>query len=148
MTLTPRRSGALLLILSALLSALLASPSRAAAHADPGPLRHHHLHSAKEIERFLHSFYRQHGPTEQDRALRISQQLSEKQDRTPDFDELLCAQDLPRHITVGPATVLLTARVGWATVTTVWGSGKTDTFTAYVRLDSVPIQLDDVICAG
>jgi hypothetical protein len=147
MTLTPHRSGALLLALSATLFPLLLSPSPAAALADPWPLRHHR-HSAEEITRFLTSFYGHHGPTAEYRSHRISQQLKDKQAHSPDSDVLLCAQDRPRDIAVGQATVAQAAGVGWATVTTSWGSGATDTFTAYVRLDSVPIALDDVICAG
>ncbi|GLX36238.1 hypothetical protein Sros01_23110 [Streptomyces roseochromogenus] len=145
MTLTPHRSGALLLALSAALFPVLPSP--AAASADPGPLRHHR-HTAEEITRFLTTFYGKHGPTEQDRALRVSQQLKTKQEHTRDSDVVLCSVSAPREIEVGPATVAPSAGVGWATVTTSWDSGATDTFTAYVRLDSLPIQLDDVICAG
>ncbi|MFD8983723.1 hypothetical protein [Streptomyces sp. NPDC059564] len=147
MTLMPHRSGALLLALSATLLPLLASPSPAAALADPGPLRYHR-HGADEITRFLTSFYGHHGPTPEYRTHRISQQLKDKQAHSPDADVLLCAQDRPQDISVGPATVAQAAGVGWATVTTSWGSGAIDTFTAYVRLDSVPIALDDVICAG
>ncbi|MCX5195129.1 hypothetical protein OOK31_14670 [Streptomyces sp. NBC_00249] len=160
MKLMPYRPGALLLALSAL-AALAVSSGPAAADADPEPRhRPHFRHTAAEISRFLADFYGEHGPTNTDRRLRISQQLKDKQSSMPGADVLLCAQNTPqsgfqdafqgapRTISVGPATIAQSARVGWATVTTSWESGATDTFTAYVRLDSRPIQLDDVICAG
>lgn len=150
----PYRCGALLLALSAALSGALcplpasAAPAvSAAVPGDPAP-RHRHLHTAEEIARFLRSFYGNGGPTAEDRGHRVSQQLREKQDRTPETDVLLCTHEVPRSIAVGPSTVAQAAGVGWATVTTSWDGGVTDTFTAYVRLDSLPIQLDDVICAG
>ncbi|MFJ9340339.1 hypothetical protein ACIRP0_13735 [Streptomyces sp. NPDC101733] len=168
MTLMPYRCGALLLALSAALSgALCPLPASAASAAsavpavpavsaavsggDPAPRHRHryrHLHTAEEITRFLRSFYGNGGPTAEDRGHRVSQQLREKQDRTPETDVLLCTHEVPRSIAVGPSTVAQAAGVGWATVTTSWDGGITDTFTAYVRLDSLPIQLDDVICAG
>ncbi|MEU9715762.1 hypothetical protein [Streptomyces sp. NPDC047976] len=153
MTLIPSRPGTLLLALSAALFPLVASSVPAAALADPVPrwsLHHHghHHHTAEEITTFLTAFYGDHGPSARDRGQRISQQLKEKQAHSPDADVVLCAQGVPRDIAVGPATVAQAAGVGWATVTTTWDSGATDTFTAYVRLDSRPIALDDVICAG
>ncbi|MGE7383930.1 hypothetical protein ACQKM2_00320 [Streptomyces sp. NPDC004126] len=155
MTLIPYRPGTLLLALSAALFPLVASSVPAAALADPVPRwslhhhhGHHHHHTAEEITTFLTAFYGDHGPSARDRGQRISQQLKEKQAHSPDADVVLCAQGVPRDISVGPATVAQAAGVGWATVTTTWDSGATDTFTAYVRLDSRPIALDDVICAG
>ncbi|MCX5379982.1 hypothetical protein [Streptomyces sp. NBC_00091] len=150
MTLIPLRPGALLLALSASLLPLIASSAPAAALADPVPQWHHHRHqhTADEISRFLTAFYGDHGPSARDRSQRISPQLKEKQAYHPYADVVLCAQGTPQDITVGPATVAKGAGVGWATVTTSWASGATDTFTAYVRLDSRPIALDDVICAG
>ncbi|MEU3725480.1 hypothetical protein [Streptomyces sp. NPDC031705] len=148
MTLTPYRPGALLLALSASLLPLIAASAPAAALADPVPRPHRHQHTADEITGFLTAFYGTHGPSAPDRSRRISQQLKDKQAHTPDTDVLLCAPGTPKAITVGPATVAQAAGVGWATVTTVWDSGVLDTFTAYVRLDSRPITLDDVICAG
>ncbi|MEU7554192.1 hypothetical protein AB0B01_17970 [Streptomyces sp. NPDC044571] len=145
MKITPYSLGALLLAPLALLA-----PSSAAAHADPAPAaaHHRHRHGAAEISTFLTAFYGAHGPSPRDREQRVSQQLKEKQAHIPYVDVLLCAQNEPQHIAIGPVTVAQTAGVGWATVTTLWDEGITDTFTAYVRLDSHPIVLDDVICAG
>ncbi|MEU8773703.1 hypothetical protein [Streptomyces sp. NPDC048606] len=152
-----RRPGAPLLAVTALaaLSALfplVAAVPASARAADPEPRRSvHHRHTADDITRFLAGFYGTHGPRPEDRRLRTSQQIKDKQEGAPDpdFDVVLCARGArPERIEVGPATVAQSAGVGWATVTTHWGDGVTDTFTAYVRLDSRPIQLDDVICAG
>ncbi|MFF5516871.1 hypothetical protein [Streptomyces coeruleorubidus] len=66
----------------------------------------------------------------------------------PEFDVLLCAQNLPASIDIGPVTTAQSAGVGRATVSTYWngGSDKAD-FTAYVDLDATrPIQLLDVDC--
>ncbi|UQW99780.1 hypothetical protein [Streptomyces sp. RerS4] len=151
MTPFPLRPRALLIAVTAMsaLFPLVAAVPATARDADPGPRRFgHHRHTADEITRFLVDFYGDHGPRPEERRLRTSQQLKDKQNGTPDFDVVLCAGDRPERIEVGPATVARAAGVGWATVTTHWGDGETDTFTAYVRLDSRPIQLDDVICAG
>lgn len=160
MTLTPHRSGALLFAAVSALIPLVASSAPAAALADPHPVRHHRhtradpqprwyqRHTTEEITRFLRTFYGSHGPSEQDRVRRVSQLLRDKQEHTPETDVLLCHPGTPQSITVGQATAMPAAFVGWATVTTTWASGATDTFTAYVRTDSRPITLDDVICAG
>ncbi|MFF5313821.1 hypothetical protein [Streptomyces massasporeus] len=77
-------------------------------------------------------------------------QLREKVADNPEFDVLLCAQNVPASIDIGPATTARSARVGWATVSTYWngGSDKAD-FTAYVDLDATrPIQLLDVDCGS
>ncbi|MEU9251943.1 hypothetical protein AB0D66_08890 [Streptomyces sp. NPDC048270] len=144
MKLKPYSLGALLLTLlaPATLSSVpaLASP----VVAPPVPERH----SADVIGRFLVGFYGEHGPTLQDRETRVSQVLKDRQKESPGADVLLCAQNVPWNIVVGPVTVAQSAGVGWATVTTHWEAGLTDTFTAYVRLDSQPIRVDDVICAG
>ncbi|WP_412075134.1 hypothetical protein ACLF6K_03615 [Streptomyces xanthophaeus] len=146
-------------VLPLTLLALLAPPS-AADPADPvtAPGAASQRHSAAEISRFLAAFYGDHGPTPYDREHRVSQVLKERQGASPGADVLLCAQNEPRAIGIGPVTVAPSAGVGWATVTTHWGADAeaeaaagpdaTDTFTAYVRLDSRPIRLDDVICAG
>ncbi|MFE1413090.1 hypothetical protein ACIGFK_27760 [Streptomyces sp. NPDC085524] len=105
-------------------------------------------HTAAEIARFLREFYGDHGPSEDGREKYVSQVLKDKQKENEDADVLLCAENEPEGIGIGPVTVAQAAGVGWATVTTHWGSDTTDTFTAYVRLDSEPIRLDDVICAG
>ncbi|MFJ6795218.1 hypothetical protein [Streptomyces sp. NPDC091268] len=141
MKLTPYGPGVLAATLFAL---LVPTPAPAAAHPFPGHPPHH---SAQQITRFLTSFYGQHGPSEPKRYLHVSQQLREKQERTPEYDVLLCAQNEPQRIEIGPVTVQEYAGVGSATVTTHWGEDGTRTFTAYVRLDSTPIELDDVICA-
>ncbi|MFH7595467.1 hypothetical protein WDV06_10245 [Streptomyces racemochromogenes] len=161
MTLTPPRSGALLLAAAvSLLLPLVASSAPAAAHADPQPRRSaartlsdplprwYQRHTTEEITRFLRTFYGSHGPSAQDREYRVSQLLKDKQAHAPETDVLLCRPGTPRSVTVGQATAMPSAFVGWATVTTTWPSGVTDTFTAYVRTDSRPIVLDDVICAG
>ncbi|MFK0046684.1 hypothetical protein ACIQU4_21765 [Streptomyces sp. NPDC090741] len=143
--------------LGALLLTLLALPAptpavAVAVAADPAPVGARHRHTGSEISAFLTSFYGHHGPSAHDRDQRVSQQLKEKQAHTPSSDVLLCAQKEPRNepqdIAVGAVTVAQSAGVGWATVTTRWGADQQDTFTAYVRLDSRPIRLDDVICAG
>ncbi|MCX5588685.1 hypothetical protein ACFV0H_03980 [Streptomyces erythrochromogenes] len=146
MMLKPHRLGALLLALSALPAvpcapAAVAAPAAAPAAAPEG-------HTADQIGRFLVRFYGEHGPSDHDRRHHVSQVLLERQQTTAESDVLLCAQNEPQAIAIGPVTVAQAAGVGWATVTTHWGSDKTDTFTAYVRLDSRPIRIDDVICAG
>ncbi|MGW0364426.1 hypothetical protein [Streptomyces sp. NPDC002990] len=149
MKLKPYTLGALLLTLLALLA-----PSPAPALAAPGTSRDTHFddtrrqHSAAQIALFLAGFYGTRGPTPYDREHRVSQVLKDRQKAHPEADVLLCAQNTPQATVIGPVTVAPAAGVGWATVTTHWGSGATDTFTAYVRLDSRPIRLDDVICAG
>ncbi|MCX4631557.1 MULTISPECIES: hypothetical protein [unclassified Streptomyces] len=134
--------------LGALLLPLLALPAPTTAVADPAPVAVRHRHNAAEISTFLASFYGHHGPSPHDRDQRVSQQLKEKQAHSPYSDVLLCAQNEPWDIAIGAVTVAQSAGVGWATVTTHWSADSTDTFTAYVRLDSRPIKLDDVICAG
>ncbi|MER7465903.1 hypothetical protein [Streptomyces sp. NPDC097981] len=141
MKITPYSLGALLLT-------LLALPAPTPAVADPTPAVTRQRHTAAEITTFLTSFYGHHGPSAYDREQRVSQQLKDKQAHAPESDVLLCAQNEPQDIAIGTATVAQAAGVGWATVTTQWGSDSIDTFTAYVRLDSRPIKLDDVICAG
>ncbi|MEV0412733.1 hypothetical protein AB0I68_18470 [Streptomyces sp. NPDC050448] len=134
--------------LGALLLTLLVLPAPTPAVADPTPAAGRHRHDAAEISAFLASFYGHHGPSAFDRDHRVSQQLKDKQAHSPYSDVLLCIQHEPQEIAIGTVTVAQAAGVGWATVTTHWGSNSTDTFTAYVRLDSRPIKVDDVICAG
>ncbi|MFG2990372.1 hypothetical protein ACGFZK_13955 [Streptomyces sp. NPDC048257] len=141
MMLNPYRLGALLLT-------LLALPVMPSAPALAAPAAAVKGHTAAQIEDFLTGFYGDHGPSVQDREDYVSQILKERQQVNEEVDVLLCAQNEPQDISIGPVTVAKTASVGWATVTTHWASGDTDTFTAYVRLDSQPIRLDDVICAG
>ncbi|MFD5414568.1 hypothetical protein [Streptomyces nojiriensis] len=142
MMLKPYRLGALLLTLL-VLPVMPSVPALAAPAAVAG-----RGHTAAQISDFLIGFYGDHGPSDQDRENQVSQILKERQQVNEEVDVLLCAHDEPQDISVGPVTVAKTASVGWATVTTHWASGSTDTFTAYVRLDSSPIRLDDVICAG
>ncbi|MFF9558957.1 hypothetical protein ACF1DY_24475 [Streptomyces albus] len=103
-------------------------------------------HTGPEIHRFLRWFYGQHGPGEQQREHFVSDLLKRKQAENPGYDVLLCAQNTPRRIDVGPVTVAQSAGVGWATVTAHWSDGTTSAFTAYVALDSHPIELHDVVC--
>ncbi|MFD7259814.1 hypothetical protein [Streptomyces sp. NPDC059874] len=143
MKLMPYSLGALPLTLLALLTPAAAHAGPASAPGDvPGG------HSASEIGRFLTDFYGDHGPSANDRQNHVSQVLKDKQKENTEADVLLCAQNEPQDIVIGPVTVLQDAGIGWATVTTHWGADTTDTFTAYVRLDSQPIRIDDVICAG
>ncbi|MFJ3980149.1 hypothetical protein [Streptomyces sp. NPDC090021] len=153
MTLKSYGLGALLLALPALpvlpvmppapapAPAAAAAPAVAAAAAPEG-------HTAEQIGRFLVRFYGAHGPSDHDRRHHISEVLQDRQLANTESDVLLCARSEPEDIGVGPVTVAQAAGIGWATVTTHWGSDRTDTFTAYVRLDSKPIRVDDVICAG
>ncbi|WP_369200782.1 hypothetical protein [Streptomyces sp. PU-14G] len=104
-------------------------------------------HTGPEIRRFLGWFYGEHGPTDQQREKWVSDFLKEKQQQNPDHDVILCAQNAPRNIEVGPVTVAQSAGFGWATVTAYWTDGTTSTSTAYVALDSHPIELHDVVCA-
>ncbi|MFJ1566067.1 hypothetical protein ACIOG8_17880 [Streptomyces erythrochromogenes] len=147
MMLKPYRLGALLLALSAL-PAVPSAPAVAAPAAAAVPAAAPEGHTADQIGRFLVRFYGEHGPSDHDRLHHVSQVLQERQQTTTESDVLLCAQNEPQGIAIGPVTVAQAAGVGWATVTTHWGSDTTDTFTAYVRLDSRPIRIDDVICAG
>ncbi|MFD3755685.1 hypothetical protein [Streptomyces sp. NPDC058622] len=137
------RARSLLLVLLAL-PALSAGP----ALADPTAPSAAHHHTATQISRFLASFYGENGPAAYDREYRVSQVLKDKQEANPQADVLLCSQNRPLGVGIGPVTVAQSAGVSWATVTTRWAADATDTFTAYVRLDSLPIRLDDVICAG
>ncbi|MFF8266951.1 hypothetical protein ACF059_06110 [Streptomyces sp. NPDC016562] len=129
--------------LGALLLTVLALPVMS-----PAPALAAGGHSADQISRFLTHFYGDHGPSPHAREHFVSEVLKDRQRENAHTDVLLCAQNEPQRIAVGPVTVAQTAAVGWATVTTHWASGETDTFTAYVRLDRHPIRLDDVICAG
>ncbi|MFD6174279.1 hypothetical protein [Streptomyces coeruleorubidus] len=94
--------------------------------------------------------YGEHGPGDFAREYGISPHLKKKVAAGPEFDVLLCAQNLPASIDIGPVTTAQSAGVGWATVSTYWngGSDKAD-FTAYVDLDATrPIQLLDVDCGS
>ncbi|WSJ63903.1 hypothetical protein OG756_04190 [Streptomyces sp. NBC_01310] len=146
--LKPYRLGALLLALLAPPVIFPAPALAAPAPAPAAPAATAGRHTADQIGRFLAGFYGDHGPSAHDREHRVSQVLKDRQQENADADVLLCAQNKPHAIGIGAVTVAQSARVGWATVTTHWAAGDTDTFTAYVRLDSRPIRVDDVICAG
>lgn len=105
-------------------------------------------HTKHEIHRFLTWFYGDHGPNDFQRQYWVSDALEEKQQQNPDQDVLLCAQNAPQDIRIGPVTVAQSAGVGWATVTATWADGSTTSFTAYVELDSHPIELHDVACGS
>ncbi len=117
------------------------APAAGAVRPDPNG-----RHTAVEIHRFLTGFYGQHGPSPWSREHQVSDYLKDRAAHTPDYDLLLCAQNTPRKITVGKVTTAQSAGVGWATVTTYWDGGSTGSFTAYVGLDSRPIELQDVDC--
>ncbi|MBE9500158.1 hypothetical protein [Streptomyces sp. AA1529] len=104
-------------------------------------------HTGPEIHRFLTWFYGTHGPDRVQREHFVSDLLKRKQARHPDRDVLLCAQNTPQDIEVGPVTTAQSAGVGWATVTARWADGTASSATAYVALDSHPIELHDVVCA-
>ncbi|MGP3986012.1 hypothetical protein [Streptomyces sp. 3N207] len=106
-----------------------------------------HRHTGPEIHRFLSWFYGDHGPSDSKREHFVSDFLKQKQAENPDHDVILCAQNTPQNIEVGPVTTAQSAGFGWATVTAYWADGTTSTFTAYVALDSHPIELHEVVCA-
>ncbi|MFD5074552.1 hypothetical protein [Streptomyces sp. NPDC058371] len=106
-------------------------------------------YTAQEIHTFLVTFYGEHGPGDFARAYGISEHLKEKVAVSEGFDVLLCAQNNPQSIDIGPVSTAQSARVGYATVTTHWGENGEDTatFEAYVDLDATrPIQLLDTDC--
>jgi hypothetical protein len=122
------------------------APASASAHTqrtDPNG-----RYTAEEIHHFLEGFYGNHGPRPWEREHLVSDFLKEKAAQTPDYDVLLCAQNMPKDIEVGEVTTAQSAGVGWATITTTWrGAPRTAAFTAYVDLDgSRPIKLLDVDC--
>ncbi|MEV0222818.1 hypothetical protein [Streptomyces sp. NPDC050704] len=106
-------------------------------------------YTAEEIRTFLKDFYGDHGPGDFARKYGISEHLKEKVAASEGFDVLLCAQNEPWSIDIGPVATAQSAGVGYATVTTHWGENgePTATFTAYVGLDATrPIQLQDTDC--
>ncbi|WP_234327616.1 hypothetical protein [Streptomyces sp. NRRL F-2664] len=145
MMLKPYSLGALLLTSLAL--PLVPPVPAVAAPAAVAPAAAPAGHTADQISRFLVRFYGKHGPSAHARRHHVSQVLLERQTNTLS-DVLLCAQDRPQDIGIGPVTVAQAAGVGWATVTTHWAADRTDTFTVYVRLDTRPLRVEDVICAG
>lgn len=120
------------------------APVSAATATDPNG-----RYTAQEIHTFLETFYGEHGPDDFARAYGISEHLKEKVAASEGFDVLLCAQNEPQSIDVGPVGTAQSARVGYATITTHWGENGEDTatFEAYVDLDATrPIQLLDTDC--
>ncbi|MFE6775484.1 hypothetical protein [Streptomyces sp. NPDC057702] len=107
-------------------------------------------YDAKEVRHFLKGFYGHHGPSAWQREHLVTEELKEKVAQTPDYDLLLCAQNTPQDIEIGPVTTAQSAGVGWAPITTHWGKGQdTQVFTAYVGLDaSKPMKLTDISCEG
>ncbi|MBC3985637.1 hypothetical protein H8N01_24435 [Streptomyces sp. AC536] len=105
-------------------------------------------YDAKEVHHFLKGFYGNHGPSAWEREHLVTEELKEKAAQTPEYDLLLCAQNTPEAIDIGPVTTAQSAGVGWAPVTTHWGKGQdTQVFTAYVGLDaSKPMKLMDISC--
>lgn len=123
-----------------------APPLASASQAGTAPAEAAQRHTAEDIHGFLRWFYDGNGPSSWQREHWTSDQLKAKQAENPDYDVLLCAQNEPQAIEVGPVTVAQSAGFGWATVTTSWAGGAEQTFTAYVALDSDPIELHDVVC--
>lgn len=146
----PRRTALLAagLLATAGLGLGFAGPASAAADrpssVDPGGKQY----DAKQVRHFLKSFYGHHGPSAWEREHLVTEELKEKAAQTPDYDLLLCAQNTPEDIEIGPVTTAASAGVGWAPVTTHWGEGQdTQVFTAYVGLDaSKPMKLTDISC--
>ncbi|WP_151475703.1 hypothetical protein [Streptomyces albicerus] len=121
-----------------------AAPASAASAVDPND-----RYTAEEIHTFLEDFYGEHGPVDFARKYGISEHLKEKAAASEGFDVLLCAQNEPRYIDIGPVSTAQSAGVGYATVTAHWSENGevTTTFTAYVGLDATrPIQLQDTDC--
>ncbi|MFD5184243.1 hypothetical protein ACFWMQ_16860 [Streptomyces sp. NPDC058372] len=123
-----------------------APPLSSADEAGTAPAKAAERHTAEEIHAFLRWFYDGTGPSPWQRERWTSAYLKSKQAETADHDVLLCAQKEPLSIEVGPVTVAQSAGFGWATVTTSWTGGARQTLTAYVALDSDPIELHDVVC--
>ncbi|MFD4985757.1 hypothetical protein [Streptomyces sp. NPDC058374] len=133
-------------VAAAALAACVLSLAPVASAAAPAPAKAAERHTAEEIHAFLRWFYGGTGPSPWQRERWTSDYLKSKQAETADHDVLLCAQKEPLSIEVGPVTVAQSAGFGWATVTTSWTGGARQTLTAYVALDSDPIELHDVVC--
>ncbi|MFJ9413997.1 hypothetical protein ACIRPT_07490 [Streptomyces sp. NPDC101227] len=135
------------------LAAVPAGAAPVAAHRSSGPAAGavrtdpNGRHDATDIRRFLTAFYGYHGPSDWAREHQVSDYLRDRAAQTEGYDLLLCAQNTPREISIGKVTTAQSAGVGWATVTTIWDGGDRGSFTAYVGLDSKPIELQDVDCA-
>ncbi|MBC3992991.1 hypothetical protein H8N00_29790 [Streptomyces sp. AC563] len=127
---------------------LAAVPVAAAGQSGSGSESTGRQYDAKEVRHFLKGFYGSHGPSAWEREHLVTEELKEKAAQTPDYDLLLCAQNTPKAIDIGPVTTAQSAGVGWARVTTHWGKGQdTQVFTAYVGLDaSKPMKLMDISC--
>lgn len=141
---TTRRLTAAALGCAALLGLAAATPASAQSAGDLDD-----RYTAEQIHTFLVDFYGEHGPSDFARKYAVSKVFTDQVGTDPGYDVLLCAQNSPESIDVGPVTTAQSARVGWATITTHWGQGTTEaTFTAYVDLDAtLPIQLLNVDCA-
>lgn len=129
-------------------SASPASPASSASSA-PSTDATTRQYEAEQVHHFLEGFYGNHGPRSWERENLVADQLKEKAAQTPDYDLLLCAQNTPQDIEIGPVTTAQSAGMGWAPVTTHWKGGDREVFTAYVGLDaSKPIKLTDISCTA
>lgn len=125
---------------------VLAVPGGAtAAPAHPGP--HHRSFSTAAAHRFLAGFYGHRGPDRRQRIRYVSPQLRHRAARVArDYDLLLCAQNTPRDVSVGPVTRTRDGR-GRATVTVRFAGRQHSSFTAYVTLDARrPMRVDGITC--
>jgi hypothetical protein len=121
-----------------------AAPASAASGTEPAD-----RYTGEQVHTFIEDFYGEHGPGDFARKYGISPYLAQRVQEADGYDLLLCAQNTPASIDVGPGVTAQSAGVGWAEVTAHWGGedASTTTFTAYVDLDATrTIQLIDVSC--
>jgi hypothetical protein len=126
-------------------------PRTSAAPAAASGAEPNDRYTGEQVHTFIEDFYGEHGPGDFARKYGISPYLAQRVKDAEGFDLLLCAQNTPTSIDVGPAVTAQSAGVGWAEVTAHWGGdgASTTTFTAYVDLDATrTIQLVDVSCAA
>ncbi|MFF7019555.1 hypothetical protein ACFY97_00835 [Streptomyces klenkii] len=124
-------------------AAPVSAPASASASA-PQPKQY----TAAQVYGFLVKFYGQHGPSAYDRMHKVDADLRKRAAAAKGSDVLLCAQNVPRSISVGRVTAERSG-MAWAPVTTHWKAGLDKRFTAYVGLKgSLPMKLYDVTCDG
>jgi hypothetical protein len=143
---TARRPALAVAVAALGLALSLAAPASAASGTEPND-----RYTGEQVHTFIEDFYGEHGPGDFARKYGISPYLAQRVKDAEGFDLLLCAQNTPASIDVGPAVTAQSAGVGWAEVTAHWGGdgASTTTFTAYVDLDATrTIQLVDVSCAA
>ncbi|MGW2602370.1 hypothetical protein [Streptomyces klenkii] len=105
-------------------------------------------YTAAQVYGFLVRFYGQHGPSAYDRMHKVDADLRKRAAAAKGSDVLLCAQNVPRSISVGKVTAERSG-MAWAPVTTHWKAGPDKHLTAYVGLKgSLPMKLYDVTCDG